>query len=570
MAKIHQLPQTLVSKIAAGEVIERPVYAVKELAENALDAGADEIKIIVEDAGLKRISVIDNGEGMSLEDLQECFKPHTTSKLISEEQLHHIHTLGFRGEALSSIAAISKLTVNSRQKDAAGGNSIVLVEGAIDKISPTGMPTGTQIHVENLFYPVPARKKFLKSLRTEFSHIIDVVTHFAFAYPSVQFTLTHNGKTIFDLPKTSDVVERISILLGKDVFSNLLPVSFEDEYVSINGFLAKPQITTKTPHKQFLFINNRKISDKGISLRIKSSYGTLLEKQAYPVCILHLTVPYERVDVNVHPRKEEVRFVDTQQVLDTVERAVVQSLAAYNIVFSANTWKESIFLGDAERSFDGKSTQSFAGKLLKEEKQPWVLLQNAKMQLNDVMQMHNLYLVSPTQNGIAFIDQHAAHERILYEQYLELFKQKKTLQDVYTFAKPKVLDVPLAESELLQEHLSLFEEMGFEIEHFKGSSYLLHAVPELFQDRDHKTLLSDVLENLRMDGKDAGFDAITRKMIAYLACRSAVMRGDSLTKAQAKDLLEQLEKTPHNATCPHGRPTRVLIDVELVNKMFKR
>lgn len=570
MRHIYQLPQQLISKIAAGEVIERPMYAVKELIENSIDAEADSIIVHIEDSGLKRITVIDNGKGMSLEDLEESFKPHTTSKIATEEDLHSIHTLGFRGEALSSIAAISKLILSSRKKESATGNSIVIVEGQIEKIVPIGIPVGTHITVENLFYPVPARKKFLKGQRTEFRHILETVMHFAFSHPDVRFVLTHNGKTIIDLPKAESLISRIQALLGNDIYSNLLPVSFNENYISVTGFLVKPQITTKTPHKQFLYINGRKIHDKGISSSIKSAYGTLLEKHAYPVCLLFLTIPHEVVDVNVHPKKEEVRFIDTRQMLDTIEKAVEKTFAEHDILFDAQTWKSEVFLGDADQVYTGKSTQSYAGKLLKEQQLPWKLLQKVKTDLTQVIQMHSLYLVANTDTGVAFIDQHAAHERILYEQFQKAFLEKREQQPQHVFAKPKIISLTPSDSELLSEYIDDLRQLGFTMEHFKGNSFLLRSVPKLLQDRDHTTLISEVLENLRTDNKQKSVDSSSMQMIAYLACRSAVKAGDSLTKAQCKDLIEQLEKTPNNKTCPHGRPTRVMIDISMIHKMFKR
>jgi DNA mismatch repair protein MutL len=568
MPKIHQLSQHVISKIAAGEVIERPVYAVKELIENSLDAGADSIKVVIDESGLKRITVIDNGEGMSLEDIQECFKPHTTSKLTSEEQLHQIYTLGFRGEALSSIAAISNVTINSKTNTAVSGNSVILHDGIVKKIAPIGMPVGTTITVENLFHSVPARKKFLKSQRTEFRHIIDVLTHFAFSHPQVQFILIHNDKTIFDLPKTDDVINRIQTLLGNDVFINFMPIAFIDSYASVTGYIAKPQITTKTPHKQFLFINGRKVQDKDISQTLKHAYGTLLEKQTYPVCILFFSLPHEVVDVNVHPRKDEVRIMNAHDLMQVITSSVQKTLAKHSLDFNVHSWKSAVLLGDNDGGFTGKSTQSYAGKLLKEQHLPWTLLQSGTTDVSQVMQMHKLYLIAPTANGMAIFDQHAVHERILYEQFLQSFVEKKTEEDVHVFAKPKIFEFGLAESELLIEHMETFVSLGFTIEPFKGKSFVLRSVPQILYDRDYKVLISDILENLRMNRTD--LDAYTKKMIAYLACRGAVKAGDSLTKMQCKDLLEQLEKTQNNATCPHGRPTKVVIDIEMMQTLFKR
>jgi DNA mismatch repair protein MutL len=566
MNKIHQLPQEVISKIAAGEVIERPVYAVKELIENSLDAGADAIIITIEDSGLKRITVIDNGEGMSREDVDASFKPHTTSKLLTEEDLQQVQTLGFRGEALSSIAAISRLTIQSRRKGNASGTIIVIKDGKIIKTGDVGMPIGTQISVENLFHSVPARKKFLKSQRTEFRHIIDAVMHFAFSHPQVHFVLTHNGKTIFDLPKTEDKLTRINYLLGEDIYASLLPITYQDSYIKISGFLARPQITTKTPHKQYLFINSRKVLDKGISSSVKSAYGTLLEKQVYPVCLLFLSMPHEVVDVNVHPRKEEVRFVNQTQLYETIATAVGQTLAKHDLVFHNTLWEKSAYF--EEETFKN-STDSYAGKLLKDQKLPWNLSQPLQIDSDKIVQMHNLYLLVQTPNGMVFIDQHAAHERIRYEQLLTEFQKKRKEDSIVSFPKAKVINLNASESELLQEHTETFAQLGFELDHFKGTSYLLRSVPKLFQDRDYTTFISEVLEDLS-EGSGKKFDDVTQKIIAYIACHGAVKAGDVLTKKQSLDLIKQLEKTANNATCPHGRPTKVAIDLKSIDKMFKR
>jgi len=563
MRKIHQLPHHIVSKIAAGEVIERPVFAVKELVENSLDAGADSIIVQIEESGLKKITVIDNGEGMSAEDLQECFKAHTTSKLRSEDELSHIKTLGFRGEALSSIAAISKLTINSRVAKESGGISVTLKNGKIEKVIPAGMPAGTSVIVEHLFHTLPARRKFLRSERTEFRHIIDLLTGYALSYPQVHFLLTHNKKTIFDLPKSSDPSLRIEKLLGKDIFSSLLPVSYKDSYISINGFIAKPMFTTRTPNKQFLFINKRLISDKGVSLSIKSAYGALLANTVYPVCILYFSLPYEMVDVNVHPRKEHVRFTDNILLHDAIRHAISQTLTIYDLtpVSDFNTLSLSDAIG---------STESYAGRLLKEKRLPWELSQKLKTNYEDILQIHNLYLFVVTENGFLLIDQHAAHERILYEQLLNEFTKEKKKQNIFYFPKPGVFDLSFSEAELLHEYVNLFQDMGWEIEHFKNNTFLLRSLPVLFQDRDYVSLLKEMLEDLQHNNRREELDTISNKMIAYLACHAAVKAGDQLTKEQVKELIMQLEKTSNNATCPHGRPTKVWVSLEGIHKLFKR
>lgn len=561
MNKIHPLPQEIIAKIAAGEVIERPAYAVKELLENSLDAGADSISIHIEESGLRKITVIDNGEGMSREDLLECFKPHTTSKISSETELSNIQTLGFRGEALSSIAVISKMNIKSKRQGDTAGVSVEIYAGKIEKISSTGMPAGTQITIENIFSPIPGRKKFLKSLFTEYNHILEVVTGVALAYPQVQFVLSHNGKQIFDLPKTNDTLERTKQLLGMDFYFNILPLTYEDSYIKISGFLSKPHLTTSSLRKHFFYVNNRKIKNRLFSWTIKNAYGTLLPSPSYPVCVLFFSLPYETVDVNVHPRKEEVRFVDNELISDAIHKAVKQTLAKHSLINKS----------DLDEDILKPNTKSYAGRILREKKLPWTLQDIDEISgKKHIVQLHNLYLLSQSKYGIQFVDQHAAHERILFEQLSEEFKKQKKETPTFGFQKPIVFNLSFVEGQVLSENIKLFNDLGFEIEHFKGSTFLLQTAPLLFQDRNCKQLILEMIDDLKDEKKPKEIDSITSRMIAYLACRGAVKAGDKLTQKQAKDLLEKLTKTRNNATCPHGRPVKVEIDLEKINKLFKR
>jgi DNA mismatch repair protein MutL len=563
MLKIHQLSPEIVAKIAAGEVIERPIFAVKELIENSIDAGSDSISIYIDESGLSKIAVIDNGEGMSREDLEICFKPHTTSKISKIEELSHIQTLGFRGEALASIAAISRLTINSRVSTEVAGTQVVIKNGNVEKISTIGMPVGTVVTVEHLFYSLPVRKKFLKSPRTEFRQILDLVVGYALSYPHIHFLLTHNKKTILDLPITVDVLNRIEKLLGKEILSSIIPLKYSDSYVSISGFIAKPILTTSSPSKLYIFVNNRSVTDKGISSAVKAAYSTLLASNVYPVCILNISLPHEIVDVNVHPRKEIVRFANTNMLYTALKQAVNQALAQYDLTPDSSF--SALLLSDATGS-----TGSYAGKLLKEKRLPWKLSKNIQTDLSQLLLLHNLYIIVITNTGFILLDQHAAHERVIYEQLLNEFLNEKERSNTFQFPKPGVFDLSLSESELLNEYLETFHDLGWEIEHFKNTTFVIRSLPVLFQDRDYVKLLREILEDLQNENHVKEIDYISKKMIAFLACRSAVKAGDKLSKKQAKELVEQLEKTPNNATCPHGRPTKVSIELDKIHRLFKR
>jgi len=559
MPKISKIPPHVVARIAAGEVIERPVYAVKELIENALDANATRITIQIEASGLKKIIVTDNGEGMSNQDIQESFLPHTTSKLI-DESLVGIQTLGFRGEALASIAAVSDLIIQSRNLDDTAGTQVEIKSGDVQKVLPVGMPHGTSVTIENLFYPVPARKKFLKSERTEFRHIVDLVSEYALSFPSVRFLLLHNNRVVIDVPENQSFIQRLEDVLKQPLVSNLIPVVSDDAYISVNGYIAHPQLSTSTLYKQYLFLNNRVVSDRYISSAIKQAYGTLLAKTQYPIFILHLTVPYEMVDVNVHPRKEQVSFVHKDMVISTIQNSVSQTLEKSNLHFTVPPTQ----IYSARRG----STLSEDAQMLRDAQDLWnvkdpILLSDSQA----LQQIHSMYIMVQTKRGIVLIDQHAAHERILYEQIIKTFK--KEVQKKYVLKKHTVLSFTPSEEEIVEEYLSLFISLGFDIQK-KNKQYVLNALPALFKSRNTAQVIREIIDQLSEYGSVVTLDSITDMMITYLACRAAVKAGEKLIVPEMKRLIEKLENTPNNATCPHGRPTRIDLPLTELNKWFKR
>ncbi len=554
--KIKTLPDHLISKIAAGEVIERPAYAVKELLENALDANADTITVEIEQAGLKRICVSDNGHGMAKDDLLESFKLHTTSKVTGED-LIAIKSLGFRGEALSSIAAVSTLTISSKPKNETIGHQVQIKGSELLYSRAIGMPSGTTVTVENLFFNVPSRKHFLKSLPTEFRHILEIVTQNALAFSEVRFVLKHNSKVIFDLPKNQSRDQRIKALLGAETHQHFLPIAFEDGFLKLSGFIAKPQISTSSLQKQFLFVNNRRVFDKGISASSKQAYGNLLEVSSYPLVVLYLQLPSEMVDSNVHPRKEQVNFLNASQIFEAVLQAITQTLKEHNLTYQSHSM--GFF---SKQLLQGKgSTKSLAGKALKKE----VLGKDS-----EISQFHNLYLITQTSEGVVLIDQHAAHERVLYEQYLEAFKNQMAQKLSKTLDKPPELELSLTESHLLQEYLPEIEESGFKIENIGHNKFKITHAPEILSDRNLSQLLKEILEDYAENLPIKEIDQRSQRMLYYLACRSAIKAGESLSQTKRKELLKQLSecKTPY--TCPHGRPTQIAISLEELEVLFKR
>ncbi|HVZ58821.1 MAG TPA: DNA mismatch repair endonuclease MutL [Patescibacteria group bacterium] len=561
--KIYTLPDSVVAKISAGEVIERPAYAVKELIENSIDARASTIDIQIEDAGLKQIIVQDNGEGMSEEDLKLSFLPHTTSKLDDEHDLIGIKTLGFRGEALASIAAISTLTIKTREKQNPAGYEITIRHGDIEHAGPVGTPPGTIVRVDTLFLSVPARKKFLKSAKTELRLITNVVTNFALSYPSLHFVLTHNGKTIFDLPGRENNLGRIKQLLGNSFFEELLPVALEDGFIQISGFIGRPQSALKNNARQFVFVNQRTVTDRMIQTAVKEAFGSLLPSSSTPIFILEITVPPEIVDVNVHPRKEQISFTNAQEIFAAVKQAVSESLQENNLTFKLAKFR-------TENSARLGETTSFSGELLKSAVLPWDRSEKIAIKPSErLMQIHQTYIFVPTLEGLGLIDQHAAHERILFEEFVTTFVKKKKDQQAYELNKPLTFDLSLSESQILEEFDQIFTELGFTIDHFQGSTFIIRTAPAVFKGRNLEKIIKDMLVDMA-EGELPTIDLRTERMLAFLSCRAAVKAGDVLTERQMKDIIKRLEKTANNATCPHGRPTRIQISIAELDKLFKR
>jgi DNA mismatch repair protein MutL len=561
MQKIVKLPVDVIAKIAAGEVIERPAYAVKELIENAIDAHANSITITIEESGLRRIQVSDDGEGMSKEDVEIAFLPHTTSKINDEHELMSIKTLGFRGEALSSIAAISHMSIKSRTKNDPSGTIIEMKQGRVEHFGSVGTPPGTIVTVDELFSTFPARKKFLKTAKTEFRHITDVVLHFALSYPTIHFTLIHNKKTIFDLPAKNDERERLRLIFG-DVLEHLLPFSFTDSYLTLSGYIGKPQIASKNNQRQFLFVNKRAVSDKLISLAVKESFGTLLPSSTTPVFSLHLTLPYEVVDVNVHPRKEQVSFVNARMIFDLVKQAVSETLTNSNIVFHVDMFGDSLRKGE---------TTSFSGKVLKDIVLPWNRTDIGNISSTaPLIQIHQTYVLAVTKEGLLLIDQHAAHERILFEQFVKEFEKAKKVKKVYTLAKPIRISLSLTEKQIIDEYKQVFEDIGFSLEYFGNNTFLIRHIPVIFKGRRIEKIIKDMLLDLSESIGIKKIDITSKKMLAFLSCRAAVKSGDVLSVKQMERIVSDLEKTENNETCPHGRPTQIAFSLDLIHKYFKR
>ncbi len=559
MGKIRSLSDDVIVKIAAGEVIERPAYVVKELIENSIDAKAQNINIEIEESGLKKILVWDDGEGMDKEDLSVCLLPHTTSKL-EDDSLIKISTLGFRGEALSSIAATSDIIISSRPRNQKIAYVIRSEYGKATPISPKGSSFGTTVIVKNIFAAAPVRKKFVKNNKGEFGRILDIISQNALSNPGIGFKLTHNGKLIFNLPAKQSVMQRIRLLLGEEYYINLIPLKFEESYLKISGFICKPQYGSIGGKKQYIFVNQRRIIDHLISTAFKEAYGTLLETHLSPAFIVFLEIPFEMIDVNIHPRKETISFFDRQFIFDNLIKAATQTLTENNLTFSNLSW---------QKGENDKLTLSYAGRLLKGD--PFIREDINYEEINwknPILQIHNQYLICQSQSGVIVIDQHAASERVLFEKFKEAFKNYRN--EKYHLPKALIMHLSYQESEHMMQVLTDMSNLGFVIEPFGNTSFKVEAVPKIFQDREIKPLLMELLEDLISETKLSDIDNKTQKMLAYLACRAAVKAGDKLSLNDRRKLIKELAKYPTFYTCPHGRPIKIELILSNLDKIFKR
>lgn len=574
---IKPLPSHIIAQISAGEVIERPASVVKELVENSLDAGAGMIKIEIEKAGLKRISVLDDGHGMNSREIAECFKQHTTSKIAEEDDLHRISSFGFRGEALFSIAAISRVAIRSKTATEAVGTELRIEQMEVKDITPIGMPTGTQVIVESLFENTPARKNFVASATTELASIVQLVSRVAMAFPKVGFTLIHNERTILHLPKDQTQSQRIRFLLGASLASNLIPVSYSSPHGSIEGYIGTPQVGAGSRSKQFIFVNKRYVRDISISLAAKTSYGSLLDPRLHPVLILFLTLPPETIDINIHPRKEEVRFLNGADIQNSVKAAISDLLGKTDLTFRP-TYDAGGFAYYHSDNIDAAMLSDAAGfqwendrttaRILRDKTDIWTVKEKSDEQ--EIMQIHDTYLLHESPRGLMLVDQHAAHERILYQQFLETFGKNKEERETHTFTTPILFDITLSEAAYLHNYLDIFHNLGFDIETFGNGTFKVTAVPSIFRQRDIPGLITEVLDALIREKGEFSIDRYTQRTISYLACRSAIKAGDYLAPEERKKLLEKLEETDGSYTCPHGRPVKIEISRYELERLFRR
>ena len=591
---IRGLPAHLVNQIAAGEVIERPASVVKELAENSLDAGADKLAIEVDGGGARRIRVTDNGRGIEEGELELALSPHATSKIQSLEDLESVATMGFRGEALASIASVSRLSLSSRSAKADAGARIDAEGARVDDLAPCAMPPGTVVEVRDLFFNTPARRKFLKTERTEFNHVGELVKRLALARMDVAFELRHNGKASRSLPAARDAagrLDRVKRVCGGEFVDSALPVEAEHRGLSLTGWVARPAFSRSQADMQFFFVNGRLVRDRLVTHAVRQAYSDVLYGGRHPAYVLMLEIDPARVDVNVHPQKTEVRFRDGRLVHDFLFSMLNRVLAETRAGGDSGRDRQplpTVAMGtgtvSADRGYDSRS-QAGLGLPVAEAVQRYAELARGGETIarhagtgeaeSDIpplgfalAQIHGVYVLSQTARGLAIVDMHAAHERITYERMKVSWAEDRVRNQ--PLLVPETLAVSSREVAALEEHRNELGRLGFDLDAAGPECVVVRAVPALLATADVAGLVRDVLSDLvELGGSRRVADAVD-ELLSTAACHGSVRANRKLTIDEMNALLRDMERTERSDQCNHGRPTWVELDMGQLDRLFLR
>ncbi|MBW7911888.1 MAG: DNA mismatch repair endonuclease MutL [Alphaproteobacteria bacterium] len=610
---IRHLPDTLINQIAAGEVIERPAAAVKELVENAIDAGAARIEVVIRDGGASLIAVTDDGIGMTADELAMAVDRHATSKL-PDDDLVHIQSLGFRGEALPSIGAVSRLSITSRPRSQPddGASVIVVDAGRKHPVAPAALSQGTKIEVRDLFYATPARLKFLKSPRTEMQGVRDVLEHLAMAYPDIHFRMLSDEREVIDLPAAKGDLftrrlDRLRQIMGRDFAENALRIHAERGDIKLSGYASLPTLNRGTAQYQHFFVNGRPVRDKQIIGAVRGAYADFLAYGRHPMLCLFLDVPPEQVDVNVHPAKSEVRFQDGAIVRGLIVGGLKHALADAGHLASTTVAQETLQAFQTHPAapaggntlWDGEYRQQSAGyKHLKGlEGAPYsgtafaartpelpdmpaapsarlhVVAPPAQETLEHPLgaacaQIHENYIVAQTRNGLVLVDQHAAHERIVYEKMKAALESGGIARQALLL--PEVVELDARAAEALLERKDELAELGLSLESFGGNAVAVQEVPALLGGADVQKLVRELADDIAGYGTAEPLREKLYEVCSTMACHGSVRSGRRLTADEMNALLRQMEQTPHAGQCNHGRPTYVELKLGDIEKLFGR
>jgi DNA mismatch repair protein MutL len=580
---IHVLPPEVAAKIAAGEVVERPASVVKELVENAIDAGAATIRVEARDGGRRLIRVSDDGGGIPPEEVPIAFARHATSKLSSVEDLERITTLGFRGEALASIAAVSRLTLVSRLASQPAGTEIRFEGGHQASLGPKGAPPGTTVTVENLFHNVPARLKFLKAPATEVGHIHRVVVNYALAYPELRFHLTINQRGAFQTSGSGELYDVLVEVMGLETAQQMIEISPASLALTISGYVGVPSLHRAQRDRLTFFVNRRWVQDRSLTAAVTQAYHTFLPTRRYPTAVINVTLDPADVDVNVHPTKSEVKFRDQHQVFSAVQKAVRSAVTtaapvpqigvgfrpspAHDTTRAANEaerWRRLTTSGGraaAQLGFEAQRT------LPDDETGGLQSAVEGLPLLRVVGQIAQTYIVTEGPDGLYLVDQHAAHERVLYEQMQS--SRASAQVAAQQLLEPMTLELTPSQSAILEAEAETLAQVGFDIEPFGGATYRLRAMPEILLKADPATALADILSELAEGAVPLSRQSDDR-LIVTVCKRAAIKAGQTLSMQEMQDLIQGLERSGAPRTCPHGRPTMIHLSATQLAREFGR
>ncbi len=592
VSTIHILDQATVNQIAAGEVVERPASVVKELVENAIDAGARSIRIDITSSAKEILSIriIDDGSGMSPADALLAFTPHATSKITRIDDLHRINTLGFRGEALASIAAVSMVTLTTRLRNAeeVNGTKVLVKGGEIKETGEIGAPEGTNVLVEDLFFNTPARKKFQRSKNTEIAHIHAILEGICLAHPEISFRLYSNRSEQLVTDRTTHIPDTIARIYGSDVVKELIPVNLALPFMKISGYLSRPSLARKDTSRMMIAINHRYVSSKVITAAVKEGYGTLLSKDLFPFAFLSLEVDTGLVDVNVHPTKKQVQLSREKEIARAISETVNSALLGHDLIpdivtpsqlYLGKSCEETITASELRYDFAAPShfgiseamhsdTVTTDRQLRQTELSTGIIPPDAKLPSMEVIgQFGGIYILATTDTGeLVLIDQHAVHERILYEQVIARTAGDHRSQEMIV---PFILHRTLQEAAILRDLLPALAQEGFILEEFGRDTFLVRAIPVVLGKLEDTSIIDEMIRDLISEEPVRSVN--TRERITrIIACRGAIKAGTVCTQEQCQRLINQIRYTKNPFTCPHGRPTMLRFSRADLDTMFKR
>lgn len=607
MSIIRVLPEVVCNQIAAGEVIERPASVVKELLENAIDAHARKIRIMIEKAGVRLIQISDDGDGMDKDDAILCFETHGTSKIHEEKDLHSIASYGFRGEAIPSIASVARVLLKTRHRDSDIGSQVVVDGGKMRSVEPVGIPQGTEFTIRDLFYNVPARRKFLRTDATEERHIYETVLNMALPHPEIAFELYFDGRRTLQSPAADTLLPRLQFFFGKQFSKEMLPLDTQTESVRVTGWIARHGVVRNSRREQRFFVNGRAVDTFAMLQGVKEGYGSLVEKGCYPPCVLFVECDPQLLDVNVHPAKREIRFRNEhliiraisegiQSVLQTVDAPAVavntnvslrtligvgeinvrplNERVAPNIPQFENTPTPPVFYEPKKEPTPSQENIEFeipetpTSKISTEANAP-VSESHVPLAIEVIGILNDTYILARFEDGLVVIDQHAAHERVLFEKILERAQHKENSAS-QKLLFPIPIELTRIESALMKRYAPIFQEVGFDISDIGVHSIMISALPIDISHDSVETLFSEILTHLMEEDAQSGRLGPQIDILARVACKAAVKAHDKLSLQEAQALIHQMGACIHPFSCPHGRPTLIHISLKELEKRFSR